>query len=169
MCDAWRRVFHLSVIKSCQKGYIRSLINWLAEKLPLYFLFLYQVTISTVWWNYCVESEVIRLQLSTVKFHRTPFLCPPGKAEKPEKCQRMSFLLCCLLTFLTSCFFALFLFFIESFSRSRLPFLIQRYLEKSLSVCSFARQGFLFLFLHTAVLSVCIKDVIDLHSENLPS
>lgn len=81
------------------------------------------MTISNVWWNQAVGSEINGLYLSTIKFHRLPFFCSPGRAEKPEKCRRMSFLLKGFLLTFSFLFFLHSLFFIKAFSRSPLPFL----------------------------------------------
>lgn len=101
----------------------------LVGMLPSCFLFLYQVTIFSVWWNYCVQSKVIGLcltylQLNVTGLHSRALLAKLRNQRSVEECPsfcRASFSLFPSLFF----FSALFLFFIKSFSRSQLPFLSQ--------------------------------------------
>lgn len=121
--------------------------------LPSCLLFLYQVTIFSVWWNYCVQSKVIGLcltylQLNVTGLHSRALLAKQRNQRSVEECP--SFSSASFSLFPSLFFSALFLFFIKSFSRSQLPFLSQRKKLRSpaehLFVCM-GRTFFLFFLL----------------------
>lgn len=107
----------------------------------------------------CAEwSDWTLLDLSTVKCHRPPFSCPPGKAEKPETCWRMSFLLYCfLLSFSFPVFFLLsFSFSLKASHAPNSPFWANarnsRNPAEHLFVCM-GRTFFFFFFFNSAASS----------------